>query len=71
MWKQWRTAHKHDCQNSRSILSYSYLKISRDCHQRMVKAEIDLDWEMIEMVDVMKDFESEDRRLVFDEGIVI
>lgn len=42
----------------------------------MLKVEIDLDWEMIEMVDrvcrqVMKDFESEDRRLVFDEGIVI
>lgn len=41
----------------------------------MLKAEIDLDWEMIEMVDracrrVMKDFESEDRSLVF-EGIVI
>ena len=56
--------------------TYSYLTISRDCHQRMLKAEIDLDWEMIEMVDrvcrqVMMDFESEDRRLVFDEGIVI
>lgn len=54
--------------------TYSYLTIDRDCHQRMLKAEIDLD--LIEMVDrvcrkVMKDFESEDRRLVFDEGIVI
>jgi len=41
----------------------------------MLKEEIDLDWEMIEMADmvcrpVMKDFESKDRRLVF-EGIVI
>lgn len=42
----------------------------------MLEAEIDLDQEMIEMGDkvcwqIMKDFEGEDRRLVFNEGTVI
>lgn len=56
--------------------THSYLKISRDCHRGMLKAEIDLDSEMIEMVDrvckkVMKDFEREDRRLVLDDEVIV
>lgn len=42
----------------------------------MLKAEINRDSEMIEMVDrvckkVMKDFEREDRRLVFDDEVIV
>lgn len=56
--------------------THSYLAAGRDCHQRMLETEIDLDQEMFEMGDkvcwqVMKDLEIEDRRPVFDEGIVI
>lgn len=42
----------------------------------MLEAEISLDQEVIEIGDkvcwqIMKDFEGEDRSLVFDEGVVI
>lgn len=68
--KQWRNSSEVWLSEEQTR---SYLKISRDCHRGMLKAEIDLDSEIIEMVDrvckkVMKDFEREDRRLVFDWG---
>lgn len=56
--------------------THSYLTTGRGCRQRTLEAEIGLDQEVIEMGDkvcwqIMKDFEGEDRRLVFNEGTVI
>lgn len=57
-----------------SVTDTFHVTVSRDCHQRMMK-EIDLDWGMMEMVDgvyrqVMKDFESKDRRLMFERMLI-
>lgn len=48
LWKQWRTAHKHDCQNTRHILTWQLVETAtKECwKQKLVLTGKWLRWEI-------------------------